>query len=257
MFGDQITLNNITVVYNDKKEIFAVRDLSFSIAPGEFVCLIGPSGCGKSTTLHVIAGFIKPNSGQAFINKSPIKKPGIERAIVFQDQNLFFWRTVIGNVEFGPEIVNINNRARAELVHKYLKMTGLVGFEERYPSQLSGGEKQRVAIARALAPEPTTLLLDEPFRSIDAQTKIAMQELLLDIWEKKKRTVLFVTHDLDEAIFLADRVLVMTQRPGSIKTEIAIPFERPRSYQMLLSSEFLNIKEQIMELLKTEIGRTL
>jgi len=248
----KVTVKNLTVIYQGRQNTTAVEDLNFEVKPGEFVCLLGTSGCGKTTILNVISGFIKPIKGEVFLDGQAILEPGPERGIVFQQDALFPWKTVIGNVEFGPKMKGNNKKNRREIADKYIKLVGLSGFEKSYPAELSGGMKQRVEIARVLINDPTVLLMDEPFGSLDAQTRMMMQELLLDIWEKYHKTVIFVTHDVDEAIFLADRILVLTTRPGQVKKEILVNLPRPRNYNIMVSHSFIKIKEEVMKLIREE-----
>ena len=223
-------------------EVIAVDDLSLAVADREFVSIVGPSGCGKSTLLRVVAGLVEPSSGEVLLNGRRIEGPGADRGMVFQSYTLFPWLTVLGNVEFGSRLKAMAAAERARVAREYIEMVGLASFEHHYPKELSGGMMQRVAIARALANDPDVLLMDEPFGALDAQTRIIMQELLVGLWQRTPKTIIFVTHDIDEAIFLSDRVYCMTARPGTIKAEIAIPLERPRQQSMMMSSEFLALR---------------
>ncbi|HIQ04115.1 MAG TPA: ABC transporter ATP-binding protein, partial [Anaerolineae bacterium] len=222
------------------------------IHTNEFVTLVGTSGCGKSTFLNLAAGLIPVTSGRIEVDGQEIRGPGADRGMVFQSYTLFPWLKVLDNVKFSLRKQKLSAREKDEIAREHLRLVGLSGFENAYPAQLSGGMKQRVAIARALAYKPSVLLMDEPFGALDAQTRGLMQELLLKIWEDHKTTILFVTHDIDEAIFLADRVYVMTARPGRIKQEIAVPLPRPRSYEIETTPEFIRIKRQIVELIREE-----
>lgn len=249
----QVLVKNLTVVYKGKMPIVAVKNFSFEVNPGEFVSIVGPSGCGKSTTLNVIAGFVKPSSGEVFLDGKRITSPGSDRGVVFQNYALFPWKSVFHNIEFGPKMNRMKKDARRKLVEEYIQQIRLRGFEKKYPFELSSGMAQRVALARVLVNNPVVLLLDEPFGSLDAQTRIQMEELLLKIWDSNRRTVIFVTHDIEEAIFLSDRVIVMTASPGRLKTEVKVPLERPRTYEIIGTPEFSKLKLEIHFLIKEEI----
>ena len=230
----------------------AVTNVSLSVAPGEFVSIIGPSGCGKSTLLNALAGFLKPTAGSVLVDGEPVKGPSAERGVVFQQYSLFPWKTVRQNVEFGLKMRGMGRSQRQVAARTLLGLAGLSAFENHYPDKLSGGMKQRVGIVRALATGPRILLLDEPFGALDAQTRTIMQQILLNMWQQLKTSVLFVTHDIDEAIFLSDRVYVMTARPGRIKAEILVPLARPREASVTLSSEFLGLRRGLMSLIRDE-----
>ncbi|WP_368488237.1 ABC transporter ATP-binding protein [Clostridium sp. BJN0013] len=235
----------------NKEDLLAINGMNIKIKNGEFVSIVGPSGCGKSTFLDIIAGLIKGNTGKIFIDNKEIHGPALDRGIVMQGYALFPWRSIEKNVEFGLEIKRINKRKRKKISKKYLELVGLKGFENRYPYELSGGMKQRVAIARALAYDPEVLLMDEPFAAIDEQTKEDLHIQLLHIWEKTHKTILFVTHSIEEAVFLSDRVVVMTKNPGTVKEIIDIDIPRPRESGSIKSSdEFTTLKHRIWELLK-------
>jgi NitT/TauT family transport system ATP-binding protein len=233
-------------------EIEAVRNVSIRVDPGEFVSIIGPSGCGKSTLLNAVAGFLKPSSGTVTLDGEPVNGPSADRGMVFQQYSLFPWKTVRGNVEFGLKMKGIDALERQRSSRTLLGLAGLLAFENHYPESLSGGMKQRVGIVRALATGPKVLLLDEPFGSLDAQTRVIMQQILTNMWQRLKISVLFVTHDIDEAIFLSDRVYCMTARPGTIKAEIIVPLERPRQQPIMMSSEFLALRRGLMSLIREE-----
>lgn len=235
---------------SDGKEMEALHNVNLSIEENEFVCFIGPSGCGKTTLLRIIAGLEEPSSGTVTLAGDPIKGPGPERGMVFQEYSLFPWRTVLDNVAFGLELKGVPVAERQAKGRQYLKMVGLERFEARYPHELSGGMKQRVAIARALVNDPLALLMDEPFGALDAQTRNIMQSELLRIWEEKRKTVVFVTHSVDEAIYLADRIVIMSARPGRIKDIIEISLPRPRNRT---SSEVNQIRDRILCDLRSEI----
>jgi NitT/TauT family transport system ATP-binding protein len=230
----------------------AVTDANIHVEPGEFVSIVGPSGCGKSTLLNAVAGFLKPTSGTVTLDGEPIGGPSADRGMVFQQYSLFPWKTVRENVEFGLKMRGMDRFNRDRAARTLLGLAGLSAFENHYPERLSGGMKQRVGIVRALATGPKVLLLDEPFGALDAQTRVIMQEILTNMWQRLKISVLFVTHDIDEAIFLSDRVYCMTARPGTIKAEIAIPLERPRQQAMMMSSEFLALRRGLMSLIREE-----
>lgn len=236
------------------RELVAVQDVSFSVWPNEFVSLLGPSGCGKSTILMMSAGLETLSEGEIRVNGQPIRGPGRERGVVFQTYTLYPWLNVAENVRFALLKSNLSRAEQEERVMGYLRRVGLQEFARAMPNQLSGGMRQRVAIARALVAQPEILLMDEPFGALDAQTRLLMQELLLQVWQQEQTTVLFVTHDVEEAILLSDRIYVMTARPGRIKAEIAIDLPRPRS---LLATEalprFAELRQQILSLLRSEV----
>lgn len=248
----KIHLREVTKVF--KEGTVALEQLSMEVHSNEILCLLGPSGCGKSTVLNLIAGFEFPTSGEVSLDGKPILKPGPDRGVIFQEDALFPWLDVVQNIAFRRRLRGgVEDEAHyGESAKKYLEIIGLTGFEHHYPRQLSGGMKQRVAIARVLVNEPEVMLMDEPFAALDAQTRLSMQMLLLNVWERLRTTILFITHDIDEAVFLGDRIYVMTSRPGKIKTLIPVPLERPRNYEMVLSSSFNETKAKIFELIKEE-----
>ncbi|MFB2564247.1 ABC transporter ATP-binding protein [Rhizobium sp. IMFF44] len=227
----------------------AVSEVSFSVAPGEFVCLLGPSGCGKSTLLGALAGHIEIAGGRLHVDGSPIRGPHPERGIVFQHHTLFPWKSARDNVAFGLKMRGVGRQERHREAQRMLDLVGLNGFADRYPTQLSGGMQQRVEIARVLINQPRLLLMDEPFGALDALTRLKMQELLLTIWEQFRKTILFVTHDIDEALLLADRIIVMKAQPGRIHEELIVPSPRPRSTDIIASLEFSRLKRHCLELL--------
>jgi NitT/TauT family transport system ATP-binding protein len=238
---------------NDKGEsTLALDDFNIDVEKNEFVSIVGPSGCGKTTFLLLVAGLEQISSGDLFLEGEPVKGPDPAHAIVFQEYLLFPWRTVWQNIEFGPEVRGFTKHKRRSLVEKYIKLVGLEGFEKRYPHELSGGMKQKAAIARALSNEPKVLLMDEPFASLDALTRETLQQELLRIWQQTEATVLFVTHSIAEAIYLADRVVVLSRRPGRIKGIIKIDLPRPRISQMLTSPEFISYERNIRDLVWDE-----
>ena len=248
----RIEANDVAITLGPADKSFeAIRDVTLTIAPGELVCLIGPSGCGKSTLLGALAGHIKIARGELQVDGAPVSAPHPDRGIVFQQHTLFPWKRVINNVAFGPKMRGIGRKQRREQAEEILKLVGLQDFAQRYPKQLSGGMQQRVEIARVLVNRPRLLLMDEPFGALDALTRMHMQELLLDIWSKVRTTIVFVTHDIDEALFLADRVLVMSHRPGRIIEEIKVPFARPRDAEISVTPEFSALKHRCLSLLHT------
>jgi NitT/TauT family transport system ATP-binding protein len=234
----------------------ALDDMSFGVGAGEFLVLVGPSGCGKSTLLDLLGGLSKPSSGQILIDGKPITGPGLDRGIVFQQYALFPWRTALENIEFGLEAKRLPAKERRAVAREHLDLVGLSGFEDRFPHELSGGMKQRVAIARSLAYAPEVLLMDEPFAALDAQTREGLQDELLRIWEKARTTILFITHGIDEAVYLGQRVAVMTSRPGRIKHILDIPSDfRKRTEDVRSTPEFGEIRHQIWTLLRDEVHK--
>ncbi len=241
----------------EEREFLAFADVSLKVADGEFVCIVGPSGCGKTTLLNVVAGLLRYDEGSLRIRGALVNGPGISRAMVFQQASLLPWRTVTGNVRYGMEMQRrFDETTMRERAEHFIKLVGLAGFEARFPSELSGGMQQRANLARALATDPEVLLMDEPFAALDAQTREFMQSELLKIWTRQKKTVLFITHQIDEAVFLADRVIVMGTRPGRIKREFAVPFARPRSLSVKRDPEFLKINDEIWGLIEEEAARS-
>jgi ABC-type nitrate/sulfonate/bicarbonate transport system ATPase subunit len=234
----------------------AVDGVTFTVPAGEIVVLLGPSGCGKTSLLRLVAGLIEPTEGWITLDNARISGPGKDRGMVFQSYTLFPWLTVQDNVEFGLRIAGMAAAQRRETARRFITQVGLNGFEQLYPKQLSGGMMQRVALARALANDPAVLLMDEPFGALDSQTRSLMQELLLDIWQSSHKTVLFITHDIDESILLGDRVYVMTARPGRIKEMVEIDLPRPRTVEMLTTDAFMGIKRRIMHSIHEEAMRS-
>ncbi|MDR7434207.1 MAG: ABC transporter ATP-binding protein [Armatimonadota bacterium] len=257
MAAPKLVLRDITMIYPARRgqAITAIDRLSLQVQEREIVSIVGPSGCGKSTLLRLVAGLIRPTSGEILLDGRRVEGPGADRGMVFQSYTLFPWLTVQGNVEFGLRIRGVGAEERREIARRYIELVGLVGFEHAYPKELSGGMMQRVAIARVLANDPEVLLMDEPFGALDAQTRSLMQELLLQVWEKTRKTILFVTHDIDEAIFLGDRVYVMTARPGRIKEEIPVSLPRPRTLEVTTAEPFMAIKRRVLSLIREEIGK--
>jgi len=232
------------------EEFVAIEDFSLSVADGEFLSIVGPSGCGKSTLLDIVSGLAPAASGHIFIDGKEVFGPDLDRGLIMQGYALFPWRTVTKNVEYGLEVKKVPKKERHEISQKFIDLVGLTGFEERFPNELSGGMRQRVAIARALAYDPQVLLMDEPFAAVDAQTRELLQDELLRIWEKTQKTIIFVTHSIEEAILLADRVVVMNAHPGRIKEILPVNLPRPRSSADIRSSaEFSRLSERVWELL--------
>ncbi|BAL12855.1 MULTISPECIES: ABC transporter ATP-binding protein [Bradyrhizobium] len=232
----------------------AVSGLDVAIAPGELVCILGPSGCGKSTLLGALAGHLPITAGRLTVDGQEVQSPSPDRGMVFQQHTLFPWKRVRDNVAFGPKMRGLARRERDRAADAILKLVGLSGFEAFYPAQLSGGMQQRVEIARVLINQPRVLLMDEPFSALDAQTRGMMQEVLLDIWSKIPTTTVFVTHDIDEALFLADRIVVMSARPGRVIEDVVLPFARPRSHDLVTEPEFVRLKRHVMQLLRRPEG---
>jgi NitT/TauT family transport system ATP-binding protein len=230
----------------------ALEGIDLAIEPGELVSLLGPSGCGKSTIIAAVAGFTPISSGELLVDGRPVKAPGRERGVVFQSHTLFPWKTVLENVEFGLKMRGVGKAERRETAREILSRVGLGDFLQHYPFQLSGGMQQRVSLARVLVNRPPVLLMDEPFCALDAQTRLEMQEMLLDLWQAFHMTVIFVTHDVDEALFLSDRVLVLSQRPGRVKARITVDLPRPRNSELLTQPEFVQLKRRTLELLLAE-----
>ncbi|HWP24780.1 MAG TPA: ABC transporter ATP-binding protein [Xanthobacteraceae bacterium] len=244
---------NLTFRPSNRAPVRALYGFDIDVREGELLSIVGPSGCGKSTFLNILLGLIKPDSGQISMRGKAITGPGPDRAMVFQEFGLLPWRTVQSNIELGLELKGVPAEARHKISRGLIDMVGLSGFEQHYPHELSGGMKQRVGLARALATDPDVLLMDEPFAALDAQTRDLMQVELLRIWSQARKTMLFVTHQIDEAIYLSDRVLVMTKRPGHAKKIFDIDLPRPREYEMRVTPEFNELKLEIWHALKDEI----
>jgi NitT/TauT family transport system ATP-binding protein len=232
--------------------VLAIDGIDITIAENEFVCLVGTSGCGKSTLLSILAGLERATDGEVMVGGEPVLGPGRDRGVVFQSYTLFPWMTAQQNVEFGLRGENCSRGERRQIAEAHLDQVGLDKFKASYPKQLSGGMKQRVAIARALSYKPSVLLMDEPFGALDALTRQMMQELLTEVWERHRLTVLFVTHDVDEAVYVSDRVLVMTNRPGRLKAEVVNPLPRPRTFDMSTRPDFMEAKLEILESIREE-----
>lgn len=249
----KIELKNVTKVFGKNAErVIALENVSLEIGANKFTTIVGPSGCGKSTLLYVLAGFEKPTSGEVLKDGKPIEGPGPDRGFVFQDFALFPWRTVLGNIMFGLTTNGYGKKQAKEIAMNYINSVNLTGFEHAYPHTLSGGMKQRVSIARALAYDPEVLLMDEPFGSLDAQTKKYMQGELVKIWEQFHKTVVFVTHSVVEAVYLSDIIVVMSARPGKVKGIIEANLPRPRSYT---GEDYLKLRQAVLELLEEEVQK--
>ncbi len=261
LFGERnekglIEIDKVSIVFGEgAKKNTAVEQTSLTILPGEFVCILGPSGCGKSTLLNSVAGYVKPSSGRVLVDGTLVKKPAPDRGMVFQQYSLFPWKTVRDNIAFGPKIAGHSQAECESIANTFLQMIGLATIADKLPGELSGGMQQRVGIARALANYPSVLLMDEPFGALDAQTRLIMQESLLNIWSEFSTTVLFVTHDVDEAIFLADRILIMSSSPGSIIADIQVKLERPRSQDLGTTEAFNELKKQCLSLIREQSMR--
>jgi ABC-type nitrate/sulfonate/bicarbonate transport system ATPase subunit len=242
----QIELRNISLQYESAENpVTALQDVSFGVEAAEFLCVVGQSGCGKTTMLNIVAGFLKPTKGEILISGKTVKGKGLDRGIVFQDfAQLFPWRTAQRNIEFGLEMKGIAKEERAEIALRFLRLVNLEKFARSYPHELSGGMQQRVAIARALAYNPAVLLMDEPFAALDALTREEMQRFLVDVWRETKKTVIYVTHNVAEAVYLADRVIVFSPHPGTVKAQVKITLPRPRD---TLSIEFLEYQKEIVK----------
>ena len=245
-----VKIDHLQIVLGQGARAFeAVQDVSLDIAPGEFVCLLGPSGCGKSTLLGALAGHIPASGGGITVDGAAVSGPHPDRGLVFQQHTLFPWKSVLANVAFGLKMQGVARAEREARARELIALVGLQGFEKHYPSQLSGGMRQRVEIARVLITHPRVMLMDEPFGALDAQTRLMMQHLLLDVWARIRTTIVFITHDIDEALFLADRIFVMSPRPGRIVEELRLDFERPRGADLVTSPEFTRLKRHCLDLL--------
>src|SRR5882762_9329340 len=240
-----IEVRDVSLTYDTPSgQVAGVAAASFDIDQSEFLCIVGPSGCGKSTLLNLIAGFLKPTGGEIRIGGKPVNGHGLDRGVVFQDfAQLFPWRTALGNVTFGLEMKGVGKAEREEIARNQLRLVKLEKFTESYPHHLSGGMQQRVAIARALAYNPSVLLMDEPFAALDALTRDEMQKLLVDVWSQTKKTVIYVTHNVAEAVYLADRIVVMTPHPGTVKADVRVALSRPRDP---LSIAFLEYQKEVV-----------
>lgn len=248
----RVSVKNVSRIFTKKEDgagTEALRNVSFDVKDGEFICILGPSGCGKTTLLRIIAGLEVLTSGEITLNEEPITGPDPKRGMVFQQYSLFPWRTILDNITFGLEMQGIKKAEARKQVEKYINLVGLEQFKNSYPYELSGGMQQRAAIARALANEPEVLLMDEPFGALDAQTRNTLQDELLKIWEKRHVTVLFVTHSVDEAVFLSDRIVIMTSRPGKVREIVNVELPRPRQRT---GAEANRLRDYVLKVLEEE-----
>ncbi|WP_247004119.1 ABC transporter ATP-binding protein [Halosolutus gelatinilyticus] len=254
MVEGHVTISDLEKVYESGDErTTAIKDLSLEIPSGEFLSVVGPSGCGKSTLLYLIAGFLEESTGTISVDGQSIDGPGTDRGVVFQDYALFPWRTVMGNVTYGLEQKDIDKAERQETAQRFIDMMDLAGFEEKYPKELSGGMKQRVALARTLAYDPKILLMDEPFGALDQPLRESLQDHLLDIWRNLEKTVIFITHDVEEAVYLSERVMIMTRHPGTKKTTTEIDIDRNQSREeIVMSGEYTATKNEVWQSLREE-----
>jgi NitT/TauT family transport system ATP-binding protein len=253
----RVVADSVSKTYADPRghAVEALRSVSLGVESEEFVAVLGPSGCGKSTLLHIVAGLVPPSDGAVHFEGEDDRRP--LTAMVFQEFALFPWRTVLGNVEFGLEELAVPSPERERRARAFIEMTGLRGFEAKYPHQLSGGMRQRVGIARALAVEPSVLLMDEPFSALDAQTRQLMQEELLGLWERTRKTILYVTHNIQEAVYMADRVIVLSRRPGRVIADVPIGLPRPRTESMAGQPAFVAAADRIWSLIRSEARQAL
>jgi NitT/TauT family transport system ATP-binding protein len=255
----KLQIDHLTKHYwleREDRNVLALSDVSFSVEDGEFMAIVGPSGCGKTSMLNIVAGLLPYEEGNVSIDGKRVNGPGIDRAVVFQHASLLPWRTIAGNVRYGMELQKrFDEATMRERTDHFIKLVGLTGFERHYPSELSGGMQQRVNLARALAADPIVLLMDEPFAALDAQTREFMQAELLKIWMKAKKTVVFITHQINEAIYLADRVVVMSARPGRVKDIFKVPFPRPRNLSLKRDPHFLELEDSVWKLIEEESDR--
>ena len=251
---NQLSIRGVSRTFTSArgKATQALLPVDFEVRENDFVTILGPSGCGKSTLLRIVAGLDFPTTGQVVLDGQPVEGPGADRGMVFQSYTLFPWLTIEQNIRFGLRERGMGAAEQKERSDYFISKVGLRGFEQHFPKQLSGGMQQRTAIARALANDPKILLMDEPFGALDNQTRVLMQELLLGIWEAERKTVMFVTHDIDEAIFMANRVAVFSARPGRIKTELAVDLPHPRHYRVKTSPEFMDLKARLTEEIRAE-----
>ncbi len=250
----QLSIQGVSRTFTSEKgkSTQALLPVDFDVKENDFVTILGPSGCGKSTMLRIVAGLDHPTSGRVLLDGRPVEGPGADRGMVFQSYTLFPWLTIEQNIRFGLRERGMPESQQKERAQYFIAKVGLRGFEQHFPKQLSGGMQQRTAIARALANDPKILLMDEPFGALDNHTRVLMQELLLGIWEAERKTVMFVTHDIDEAIFMANRVAVFSARPGRIKSEIAVNLPHPRHYTIKTSPEFMDLKARLTEEIRAE-----
>ena len=254
----KLELRNVSMVYSQRGKPFAaVRDVSLQVEAGQFISIVGASGCGKTTLLRIVDGLTTPTRGQVWVDGQAVNRPGPDRGFVFQQDALFPWRTLLDNVIFGLEIQGRSRKESRERAAGLLSLVGLDGFEHHFPHELSGGMRQRANLARALTIDPDVLLMDEPFASLDAQTREIMQSELLRIWRSNRKTVLFVTHQIDEAVYLADRVVVMTSRPGQVKAVLDIDIPRPRDLSVKRTPAFLELVDEIWKMIEEEVKSAL
>jgi NitT/TauT family transport system ATP-binding protein len=256
--GLKLELNDISMVYSQRGQRFvALRDVSLRIQKGEFISIVGASGCGKTTLLRIVDGLVTPTRGQVSVDGQPVTRPGPDRGFVFQQDALFPWRTVLANIIFGLEVQGKRKRESLQRADELIRLVGLSGFEQHYPHELSGGMRQRANLARALTIDPDILLMDEPFAALDAQTRELMQAELLRVWRSNRKTVMFVTHQIDEAVYLADRVVVMTSRPGQIKAVLEVDIPRPRDLSVKRTPRFLELVDAIWKMIEEEVKAAL
>ena len=255
MSTSRIAFENVCVDYETEKgSLRVVDDVSFTIADGEFICVVGPSGCGKTTLMNIVAGFVQPTRGRVILDGQSVKGPGLDRGVIFQEYGVFPWLTVEQNIMFGLKLAGSKTAVseREAVCSKYLELMGLTDFAKAFPKTLSGGMRQRLAIARAYAAKPEFLLMDEPFGALDAQTRSKMQNLLLEVLQREGKTVMMITHSVEEAVYLASRIIVVTARPARIKTVIEIPFGYPRLEDLHETPEFITIKAHVRDLVMAE-----
>jgi NitT/TauT family transport system ATP-binding protein len=254
----KLALRELSMVYAQRGRRFAaLRDVSLEVATGEFISIVGASGCGKTTLLRIVDGLVAPTRGEVRVDGKPVTKPGPDRGFVFQQDALFPWRTVLDNIMFGLEVQGRARREARQRADELVRLVGLAGFEQHYPHELSGGMRQRANLARALTIDPQILLMDEPFAALDAQTRELMQSELLRIWRSNRKTVLFVTHQIDEAVYLADRVVVMTSRPGQVKATLEVGIPRPRDLSVKRTPRFLELVDAIWKMIEEEVKAAL
>jgi NitT/TauT family transport system ATP-binding protein len=248
-----ISLSRVDIHFGEgKTAVQALSKIDLEVGRGEFLAVLGPSGCGKSTIIGAVAGFTPISAGELRVDAKRVTSPGPDRGVVFQQHTLFPWKTVLENVEFGLKMGGVERKTRRDLAHQILVRMGLGEFVSHFPHQLSGGMQQRVNLARVLVNRPRVILMDEPFCSLDAQTRLRMQQMLLELWHEFHMTVVFVTHDVDEAVFLSDRVVVLTRRPGRVKAQLPIPLPRPRTHELITSDDFIRLKRRALDLLLAE-----
>ncbi|TAK07885.1 ABC transporter ATP-binding protein [bacterium] len=255
MSQSKVSIRNLHKRYQgrNRSDITVLKEINLDIRAEEFICIVGPSGCGKTTFIKIIDGLVRATSGQVYINGVEVSEPGYDRAFVFQADSLYPWRTVLDNICFGLEIKGIERSQRYPKARELIRMVGLGGFESHYPHELSGGMRQRVNLARALAVDPEIILMDEPFAALDAQTREVMQQELLKIWYRSKKTAIFITHQIDEAVYLADRVVVFSARPATIKADIRVDITRPRSLAVKRTPQFLAYVGEIWNLIEADV----